>query len=138
MTEPDHMISVSLDAAGSEHDLRSLLGRLRAEAAAGGRARLDGVRPPPPPGSTGAAFDVLQFAVSGGLSAASLVVSVLQWQASRPRPPAVTLRRGDVTIVLTADAARDEETVRGLIELLDGGAAPAPRPEEPGSGDGTP
>ncbi|MEV6614114.1 hypothetical protein AB0N31_09585 [Streptomyces sp. NPDC051051] len=97
---------------------------------------------PPPPGGMGTGFDVLQFAVSGGLSAASLVVSVLQWQASLRRAPAVTLRRGDVEVLLTARAARDERTVRRLVALPDGDAAPvappAPRTEGSGGDDGTP
>lgn len=143
MTELDTgpRISASMDAMGTEDDLRSLLRWLREDETVGARARLDNAAPPPP-GAMGTGFDVLQFAVSGGLSAASLVVSVLQWQTSRSRAPAVTLRRGDVEVVLTAQATRDADTVRALIELLDGGSTPAttlpaPRTEEPGGDDGT-
>lgn len=136
MTDPGPGISASLDDTGTEDDLRSLLRWLRADDTAGVR-----VRPaaPPPPGGMGTGFDVLQFAVSGGLSAASLVVSVLQWQVSLRRAPAVTLRRGDVEVLLTARAARDERTVRRLVALLDGDTAPpAPRTEGSGGDDGTP
>jgi hypothetical protein len=140
MTDLRAEISATLDVTGTEDDLRSLLLWLREDA-----ADLP-VRPagaaPPPPGGMGTGFDILQFAVSGGLSAASLVVSVLQWQAARRRAPAVTLRRGDVEIVLTAEAARDEDAVRRLVAVLDGGTAPAavrPAPSTEGSGgdDGT-
>ncbi|MEU8653319.1 hypothetical protein [Streptomyces sp. NPDC048737] len=139
MTDPGPGISASLDDTGTEDDLRSLLRWLRADDTAGVRARL--ATAPPPPGGMGTGFDVLQFAVSGGLSAASLVVSVLQWQASLHRAPAVTLRRGDVEVLLTARAVRDERTVRRLVALLDGDTAPAappaPRTEGSGGDDGT-
>ncbi|MFF9062235.1 hypothetical protein ACIRPQ_18510 [Streptomyces sp. NPDC101213] len=139
MTDPGPGISASLDDTGTEDDLRSLLRWLRADDTTGVRARP--VAAPPPPGGMGTGFDVLQFAVSGGLSAASLVLSVLQWQASLRRAPAVTLRRGDVEVLLTARAARDEEAVRRLVALLDGDTAPAgppaPRTEGSGGDDGT-
>ena len=142
MTDPGPGISASLDATGTEDDLRSLLRWLRADESAGVRA---GLAPAPasPADAMGTGFDMLQFAVSGGLSAASLVVSVLQWQTSLRRAPAVTLRRGDVEIQLTAQAARGEQTVRRLAALLDGDTAPAvlpaPRTRTEGSGgdDGT-
>ena len=139
MTDPGPGISASLDATGTEDDLRSLLRWLRADQPAGVRAGL-AAAPPPPADGMGTGFDALQFAVSGGLSAASLVVSVLQWQTSLRRAPAVTLRRGDVEVRLTAQAARDEQTVRRLVALLDGDTAPAAPPartEGSGGDDGT-
>ncbi|MFE7647811.1 effector-associated constant component EACC1 [Streptomyces phaeoluteigriseus] len=142
MTDPGPGISASLDATGTEDDLRSLLRWLRADETAGVRAGL-AAAPPPPAGGMGPGFDMLQFAVSGGLSAAALVVSVLQWQTSLRRAPAVTLRRGDVEVQLTAQAARDEETVRRFVALLDGDTAPAAPPaqrtrtEGSGGDDGT-
>ncbi len=78
----------------------------------------------------GTGLDILQLAIGSGLSAASLVFSVLQWQTSRRRAPAVTLRRGDVEVLLTAEAARDEEAVRGIIDLLDRPAPPGPAHSE--------
>ncbi|UFR05645.1 hypothetical protein KBP30_32770 [Streptomyces sp. Go40/10] len=125
---------------GTEDDLRSLLRWLHADDTVPVRGRIVGGAPPAP-GGMGSGFDLIQLAVSSGLSVGSLVVSVLQWQAARRHAPAVTLRRGDVEVVLTARAARDEETVRGIVELLDGTtpnpSPPRPRAEEPGGDDGT-
>ncbi|GKQ40176.1 hypothetical protein [Streptomyces sp. A012304] len=140
MTDLCAEISATLDVTGTEDDLRSLLLWLREDVA--DLPVRPGSAAPPPPGGMGTGFDILQFAVSAGLSAASLVVSVLQWQASRRRAPAVTLRRGEVEIVLTAEAARDEDAVRRLVAALDGDTAPAtvrPVPQTEGSGgdDGT-
>lgn len=141
MTDFGAGIAASLDTTGTEDDLRSLLLWLREDETVDLLVR-PGSAGPPPPGGMGAGFEVLQFAVSGGLSAAALVVSVLQWQTSRRRAPAVTLRRGDVEVALTAQAARDDETVRRLIALLDGDSVPAttlsgPRTEGSGGDDGT-
>ncbi|MEU6667835.1 hypothetical protein [Streptomyces sp. NPDC046727] len=126
--------------SAAEDDLRSLLRWLRADETLAVRARA-GSGSPPDPGGMGAGFDILQLALGTGLSAGSLVVSVLQWQAARRHAPAVTLRRGDVEVLLTSRAARDEETVRRIVELLDGtspnGGLPHPRSEEPGGDDPT-
>ncbi|GHE02298.1 effector-associated constant component EACC1 [Streptomyces alanosinicus] len=123
---------------GTEDDLRSLLRWLRDDESLAVRGQA-GSSAPPAPGGMGAGFDILQLALGAGLSAGSLVVSVLQWQAARRQAPAVTLRRGEVEVLLTAQTARDEETVRRIVELLDGtspqGGLPHPRTEEPG-GDG--
>lgn len=142
MTDRGVGISAALDSTGTEDDLRSLLRWLREDEALGVRVHVGGA--PPPPGVMGAGFDVLQFAVSSGLATAALVVSVLQWQTSRRRAPAVTLRRGEVEVLLTAHAARDEQTMRRLVTLLDGAAEPdpavlpAPRTEGSGGDDGAP
>jgi hypothetical protein len=140
MTDFGAGVSATLDTTGTEDDLRSLLLWLREDDAVDLLVR-PGSAGPPPPGGMGTGFEVLQFAVSGGLSAASLVVSVLQWQTSRRRAPAVTLRRGEVEVLLTAQAARDEETVRRLVALLDGDPQPATLPgartEGSGGDDGT-
>lgn len=77
-----------------------------------------------PMGSPG--FDLLQLAVGGGLSAGSLVFAVLQWQASRRRPPSLTVRRGPYEVTLTGDEAGDPEGLQRIVAAL-----------ENGSGDGT-
>ncbi|MBX7550419.1 hypothetical protein [Streptomyces sp. NPDC004232] len=125
-------------ADGAEDDLRSLLRWLHEDEALDVRGRVGGA--PPPSGAMGTGFDLLQLAVGSGLSTASLVVSVLQWQTSRHRAPAVTLRRGEVEVVLTPEAARDAETLRALADLLDAQPTtlPAPRTEETGGDGGTP
>lgn len=123
---------------GAEDDLRSLRSWLHEDETLDVRGRVGG--PPPPSGAMGTGFDLLQLALGSGLSTAALVVSVLQWQDSRRHAPAVTLRRGEVEVVLTPQAARDEETLRAVTDLLDGRTAtpPAPRTEETGSDGGTP
>ncbi|MEU1041674.1 hypothetical protein ACFYP4_31655 [Streptomyces sp. NPDC005551] len=106
------------EALGSEDELRSLLRWLHADETLDVRARIGGE--PAAAQHMGSGFDLLQLALGSGLSTASLVVSVLQWQSSRRRAPAVTLRRGEVEVLLTAEAARDEETLRRIVGLLDG------------------
>ncbi|MFB6619494.1 hypothetical protein ACIGFK_25485 [Streptomyces sp. NPDC085524] len=115
---------------GPETELRSLLlwlsedeslrravrGRIRSGApatAAGGT----------PMGSPG--FDLLQLTVGSGLSAGSLVFAVLQWQASRRRPPALTVRHGPYEVTLTGDEADDPETLRRIVGALENGSARA-------------
>ncbi|MFI9253032.1 hypothetical protein [Streptomyces sp. NPDC053069] len=126
--------------SGAEDDLRSLLRWLRSDEALAVRGRA-GSSARPAPGGMGAGFDILQLALGTGLSAGSLVVSVLQWQAARRHAPAVTLRRGEVEVVLAPRAARDEETLRRIVELLDGispdGGLPHRSTEEPGGDDTT-
>ncbi|MBQ0879153.1 MULTISPECIES: effector-associated constant component EACC1 [Streptomyces] len=137
MTDYRVEISGPLDGTDAEDHLRSLLSWLREDGTPTLRARA-GSSAPLAPGSMGTGLDILQLAIGSGLSAGSLVFSVLQWQASRRRAPAVTLRRGDVEVVLTAEAAADEETVRGIIDLLDRQVPPAPaRSEESGGDDRT-
>lgn len=125
-------------ADGTEDELRSLLRWLHEDEDLEVHGRVGGGLLPP--GAMGAGFDLLQLAVGGGLSTASLVFSVLQWQTSRRHAPTVTLRRGEVEVVLTPQTARDVEAVRTLAGLLDGASAtfPTPQTEEPGGDGGTP
>jgi len=124
-------------AVDTEDELRSLLRWLREDETLDVHGRI-GADSAPAAGHMGVGFDLLQLTVGSGLSAASLVVSVLQWQAARRQAPAVTLRRGDVEVVLTARAARDEETLRGIIGLLDAQPGPESGTEEAGGDGGTP
>jgi hypothetical protein len=139
MTDPAEGITATLDTAGAEDDLRSLLHWLREDETLDIPGQVGDSAPPTPGSMGGTAFDVLTFAVGSGLSAASLVLSVLQWQLSRRRAPAVTLRRGGIEVVLTAAAARDDATVRRIVEILDAAPAalPTQRTEETGGDDGT-
>ncbi|MBT2481251.1 hypothetical protein [Streptomyces sp. ISL-94] len=115
---------------GAESELRSLLlwlgedETLRREA----RGRIRSSAAPPaaegtPMGSPG--FDLLQLAVASGLSTGSLVVSVLQWQASRRRAPALTVRRGPYEVTLTGEEADDPETLRRIVAVLENGSGDA-------------
>ncbi|MET9960179.1 hypothetical protein ABZ128_14215 [Streptomyces sp. NPDC006326] len=123
---------------GPEAELRSLLRWLKEDEALGRDVRAvigsDGPPPPSAPdpappatpmGSPG--FDVLQLAVGSGLSAASLVFSVLQWQASRRRAPALTVTRAGYEVRLTGDAAEDPEVLRRIVAALE--------PQQPRDGD---
>lgn len=73
--------------------------------------------PATPMGSPG--FDVLQLAVGSGLSVASLVFSVLQWQASRRQAPTLTVTRDGYEVRLTGDAADDPEALRRIVAALE-------------------
>jgi hypothetical protein len=64
-------------------------------------------------------FDILQLALGSGLSTASLVVSVFQWQLARNRGPALVLSRGELRVEVSPEGARDAETLRKVVELLD-------------------
>lgn len=51
--------------------------------------------------------------------------SVLQWQASRRRPPALTVRRGPYEITLTGDEADDPEALHRIVAALENGSGDA-------------
>ncbi|MFE2880347.1 hypothetical protein ACFXG6_18185 [Streptomyces roseus] len=122
---------------GPESELRSLLLWLKEDEslrrAVRGRIR-SGVPAPAahgtPMGSPG--FDLLQLAVGSGLSAASLLFAVLQWQASRRRPPVLTVRRGPYEITLTGEEAGDAEGLRRIVAALENGSG-----DEDGADGGT-
>jgi len=130
------------DVPQGEHHLRSLRRWLHDDELVDVRAHAVAAGPPAPGSMSGSGLDLLQLALGTGLSTASVVVSVLQWQTSRRGSPAVTLRRGGVEIQLTKEMARDEEAVRGLVALLDATESPVtlpgPRSEETGADGGTP
>ncbi|MGH4030569.1 effector-associated constant component EACC1 [Actinomycetota bacterium Odt1-20B] len=107
--------------ADTEDALRSLLRWLHEDETLDGavRGRLAD-RAAPVPGHMGAGgFDILQLALGSGLSTAALVVSVLQWQLARHRAPALVLSRGELQVQVTPEGARDAETLRRVVELLD-------------------
>ncbi|MGA4847707.1 effector-associated constant component EACC1 [Streptomyces sp. G5(2025)] len=118
---------VEVREADAEDALRSLAGWLRADESLDGQLR-SRVAPaaPAPADHMGTGFDVLELVLGSSLSTAALVVSLLQWQLSRRRAPALVLSRGDVRVELTPEAARDEETLRRVMAVLErgeGGAA---------------
>ncbi|QES51037.1 hypothetical protein DEJ50_27600 [Streptomyces venezuelae] len=103
-----------------EDDLRSLLHWLNEDDGVRretrGRVGGDG---PPLPGHLGTGLDLLQLAVGSGLSTGSLVFAVLQWQASRRRPPVLTVRRGAYEVRLTGAEATDPEALRRIVAALE-------------------
>ena len=70
----------------------------------------------PRPDELGVVLDWLSFAVGTGLTTAQLVLAITAWRASRPRPPAITIKTPTVTVTL--DSA-DPEAVSGIISTLD-------------------
>ncbi|MFD9369525.1 hypothetical protein ACFWA6_17795 [Streptomyces sp. NPDC060020] len=105
---------------GPEDELRSLLRWLGEDDAvrreARGRMGSDG---PLPDGHMGSGLDLLQLVVGSGLSTASLIFAVLQWQVSRRRPPVVTVRRGAYEITLVGDEHTDPDALRRIVAALE-------------------
>jgi hypothetical protein len=64
----------------------------------------------------GQLVDVVQLVTGNGWSAASFVLSVLAWRQTRPRPPRIVIRRGDVEVSL---AEGTEEEVRRITAALE-------------------
>ncbi|WP_328461545.1 effector-associated constant component EACC1 [Streptomyces sp. NBC_00448] len=135
------MVEIDVRTAGdpgdsAEDDLRSLLRWVRADENLAGRADgrvRDGT--PPQPGRMGGAFDILQLSIGSGLSAGALLVSLLQWRDARHRPPAITLRRGRMTVEIPATPEVDAATLARAVELLtaerpDGAEARGPVPAD--------
>ncbi|MFF8644742.1 hypothetical protein [Streptomyces sp. NPDC015345] len=118
---------VEVREADAEDELRSLAAWLREDESLDGHLRSRVASATPAPADhMGAGIDVLELALGTSLSTAALVVSLLQWQLSRRRAPALVLSRGDVRVELTQEAARDEETLRRVMAVLEpgeGGAA---------------
>ncbi|MER5931432.1 hypothetical protein [Streptomyces sp. NPDC002054] len=107
----------------AEDELRSLLRwlneddtvRAHTRGRLAGAAELDGMDGRP----MGTGLDLLQLAVGSGLSTGSLVFAVLQWQASRRRPPALTVRRGAYEVTLTGAEATDPDALRRIVAALE-------------------
>ncbi|MFG2877254.1 hypothetical protein ACGFYU_20025 [Streptomyces sp. NPDC048337] len=127
MSEYALKVDHSRPGQGSETELRSLMLWLsedeslrrdvRGRIGSGEPAQAAGGTPMGSPG-----FDLLQLAVGSGLSTGSLVFSVLQWQASRRRPPALTVRHGPYEVTLTGDEADDPEALRRIVAALENGS----------------
>lgn len=107
--------------ADAEDALRSLLRWLHEDETLDGALRGEFTASAAPvDGHMGAGgFDILQLALGSGLSTAALAVSVFQWQLARKRAPAVVLSRGELRVEVTPEGARDTETLRRVMELLD-------------------
>ncbi|MFJ6757990.1 hypothetical protein ACIQNK_23550 [Streptomyces sp. NPDC091273] len=130
MREYDLRVDPYRPGLGPETELRSLLLWLREDETVRREARgrigsSPAIAAPggTPMGSPG--FDLLQLAVGTSLSTGSLVFSMLQWQASRRRPPALTVRRGPYEITLTGDEADDPEALHRIVAALENGSGDA-------------
>lgn len=108
-------VQVRITEGRQENELRSLQGWLRREPATRGAAvSLEGKASAP--GSMGQLIDVLQLVTGNGWSAASFVMSVLAWRQTRPKPPRMVIRHGDVEVSL---AEGTEEEVRRIVSVLE-------------------
>lgn len=113
-------VSVSAVAADTEDELRSLARWLREDETLDGGLRTEfEAAGPAPDGAMGTGFDVLQLVLGSALSTAALAVSVLQWQLSRRRAPHLVLSRGELRVEISGEAARDEETLRRVLAVLE-------------------
>ncbi|MFJ9108340.1 hypothetical protein [Streptomyces sp. NPDC102283] len=106
-------------AEDAEEHLRSLLRWLKEDESLdhGVRATLSS----PTPSSTedmGTGLDLVALIAGSGLSAASLVFSVLEWQAGRRRAPALIVRRGSVEVHLPVGRSADDEELRRIVTAL--------------------
>ncbi|MEV6583720.1 hypothetical protein AB0M92_36915 [Streptomyces sp. NPDC051582] len=133
MTEYALRVDPRRAGAGPETELRSLLRWLKADEDLGSGVRAAIASPPPadevPARATpmGGEFELLQLTLGTGLSVASLLVSVLQWQASRRQAPALTVHRDGYEVRLTGAAATDPEALRRIVAALE--------PSQPPGGD---
>jgi hypothetical protein len=75
-----------------EANLRALSSWLTNEP---GVRRAEVTGPSPTPDEQGALFDGIQVALSDGLSLASLIVSIKQWQATKHPAPDVMVKNSD-------------------------------------------
>ncbi|MFE0520787.1 hypothetical protein [Streptomyces sp. NPDC058954] len=108
---------IRVTSSRQESELRSLQGWLRQEPATRTAVVSQGGQTPAP-GSMGNLFDMLELVTGNGWSAASFVLSVLAWRQTRPRPPRVVIRYGEVEISL---AEGSEEEVRAMVAALEQG-----------------
>ena len=112
------LMELSVDDDRQEAELRSLHDWLRQDPA-GRRAAPQLKDRPASPGSLGSVVDVLQLVTGNGWSAASFVLSVVAWRQTGPRPPRLTIRRGDLEVIL---AEGTDVEVERVIRLLEAGS----------------
>ncbi|MDX3235331.1 hypothetical protein PV392_06485 [Streptomyces sp. ME03-5709C] len=109
-------VQIRVDGDEAEPELRGLFGWLAQEPTVRNSASMSLVEGPVRPGDMGGWLDAVQLVTDNGWSAMSFVLSVATWRQTRPRPPRVVIRRGDIEIGLT-DGSDDE--IRRLTALLE-------------------
>ncbi|XVQ10280.1 effector-associated constant component EACC1 [Spirillospora sp. CA-255316] len=90
-------------SGGDERDLASLHRWLSQDAAFARHARVSRDSVAPTPGGMGGAFDVINAVLADAGAVAglgSLLIAFKTWRATRSRPPAMTIRYGDVTVTV--------------------------------------
>ncbi|NYV78743.1 hypothetical protein HW445_31100 [Streptomyces sp. UH6] len=121
---------MEVESSVPEAELRLLHQWLRQDRQAAG-PRVTRVEGRGRPDEMGTALDALQLVTGNAWSAAAFVVSVLTWRQTRPRPPRVTLRRGEVEVTLTDGTDDEIRRVVALLETADGEASLSPEgPQE--------
>ncbi|PGH50010.1 hypothetical protein [Streptomyces sp. Ru87] len=87
----------------------------------------------PGTGEMGGAFEVLNAVLTHAVALGGLAVSCAAWRASRPRAPVIRIERDGVTVTVE-DGSPD--TVRRVVEALDGPEPRAAREEDGAAADG--
>ncbi|MFF7330985.1 hypothetical protein [Streptomyces sp. NPDC008150] len=85
------------------------------------------------PGAMGGALEVVNVVLTQGIALGSLVVAVLTWRGTRPRPPQVTLEHDGTVVTLRDGSAEEIERILRLWEsAATRGPLPAPSPDTSG------
>lgn len=92
-----------------------------------GHATVSLVPAPRRPGDMGGTVELINVLLGNGIALAGLVLAVISWRQSRPRPPVTYIERGDLRISVE-DAS--PETVRALLRALEAPPAERPAPED--------
>ncbi|GAA5211318.1 MULTISPECIES: effector-associated constant component EACC1 [Streptomyces] len=114
-------MQVTLRIAGdsAEDEIRSLFNWLLLDRVVRRAARVEmGSSSAPIPGQQGAVLDLVSLALSNGISAASLGMSIASWRATRPQEPTITVERSDGGKVTITGTSREEAQLL-VQQLLD-------------------
>lgn len=108
-------LQITTDHPQREGELRSLRGWLLADDVLARTAPQLGSSQALRDDDMGPVLDILQLVIDGGLGASSLAVAIATWRRSRPEPPVLELRRGDVVVTVRGT----DEDVRRIVALLE-------------------
>lgn len=100
---------------GQEADLRSLADWLRREPSLR-LAQVSLKQAETRPGSMGGWVEAVQMVTDNGWQAASFVLSLVTWRQTRPASPPVTIRRGDVEVILASGDPQEAARVAVLLQ----------------------